>query len=46
MVMEAAVDITYFVACWKFFLGVSIVGAIAAPQERGRKFQLTQIEVL
>lgn len=46
MVMEAAAGITYFVVCWKFFLDASIVAVTAAAQEKGRKVQLTQIEVL
>ena len=44
--MEAAVNITYFVACSKYFFGISIVAvAVAAHAKRG-KFQPSQTVVL
>ena len=46
MVMEAAVNITYFVACSKYFFVISIVAvAVAAHAKRG-KFQPSQTVVL
>ena len=43
----AAVDFTYFVACWKYYLGISIVAATAAALAKFQqgKFQLTQTKV-
>ena len=34
MVMEAAVNITYFVACSKYFLGISIVAVTVAAHAK------------
>ena len=46
MVMEAAVDITYFVACSKYFLGISIVAVMVAAHAKRGKLQPSQTVVL
>ena len=46
MAMEAAVDIIYFVACWKYFLDISIVGVTVPAHAKRGKFQLTQTVVV
>ena len=45
MVIEAAINFIYFVACWKYFLGISIVAVTVAAQGKRGKFQLTQTKV-
>ena len=38
----ATVDTTYFVVCWKYFLGIFIVVVTAAASAKEKKIQLTQ----
>ena len=46
MVMEAAVNIIYFVACSKYFLGIFIVAVTVAAHAKRGKFQSAQTVVL
>ena len=40
--MMATVDTTYFVVCWKYFLGIFIVVVTTAASAKEKKIQLTQ----
>ena len=44
--MEAAVNITYFVVCWKYFLGISIAAVTAAEYGKRINVQITQTKAL
>ena len=46
MVMQAAIDITYFLACSKYFLGISIVDVMVPAHAKRGKFQPNQTVVL
>lgn len=44
--MEAAVNITYFVVCWKHFLGIWFVAVTAAEYGKRVNSQKTQTKAL